>query len=89
MVTLWLCANAWDEELFTCYCAGEPAWGADGQGTLMKDIHCTMLRLMEGIDQEVQEAPTLAGYGSAADLSPHEAYRYLMLRTWCRSGTRP
>ena len=42
----------------------------------MKDIHCSLLRLMEGHDQEVQEAPTLAGYGSAADLSPHEAYRY-------------
>ncbi len=42
----------------------------------MKDIHCSLLRLMEGIDQEVQEAPTLAGYGSAADLSPHEAYRH-------------
>ena len=45
----------------------------------MKDIHCSLLRLMEGIDQEVQEAPTLAGYGSAADLSPHEAYRYLLI----------
>ena len=68
-------------------CAGEPAWGADGQGTLMKDIHCTMLRLMEGIDQEVQEAPTLAGYGSAADLSPHEAYRCFFITMLCPSGT--
>ena len=64
-------------------CAGEPAWGADGQGALMKDIHCSLLRLMEGIDQEVQEAPTLAGYGSAADLSPHEAYRYWLLCKGC------
>ena len=41
----------------------------------MSDVHCAMLRLLEGIDQEVQEAPTLAGYGSAADLYPRDAFR--------------
>lgn len=64
-----------NQSIRQCCVEGKPAWGAIGQGALMKDIHCSLLRLMEGIDQEVQEAPTLAGYGSAADLSPHEAYR--------------
>lgn len=52
----------------------------------MQDIHCSLLRLMEGHDQEVQEAPTLAGYGSAADLSPHEAYRYCLNYRMLLSG---
>ncbi len=54
-----------------------PAWGAHGQGPLLKDIHCALLRLMEGMDEEIQEAPTLAGYGSAANLAPQEAYKWV------------
>lgn len=52
-----------------------PAWGAHGQGPLLRDVHCALLRLMEGVDEEILEAPTLAGYGSAANLAPQEAYK--------------
>lgn len=63
-----------------------PGWGAHGQGPLLKDVHCALLRLMEGLDEEIQEAPTLAGYGSAADLGPQEAYRCYRAET---QPTRP
>jgi hypothetical protein len=59
-----------------------PAWGAHGQGPLLRDVHCALLRLMEGADEEILEAPTLAGYGSAAALAPQEAYKPLLGVTW-------
>ena len=66
-------------------CADKSACGEAGPGALMSDVHCAMLRLLEGIDQEVQEAPTLAGYGSAADLYPRDAYRYRNTSVLCPS----
>ena len=50
-------------------------WGEQRQGNLLRDIHSALLRLLEGLDLELQEAPTLAGYGASADLAPQEAYR--------------
>ncbi len=51
------------------------AVGAVGQGRLIRDIHSAMLRLLEGHEEELQELATMAGYGPAAELEPHAAYR--------------
>lgn len=68
--------------------AEAPGWGARGQGPLLKDVHCALLRLMEGLDEDIQEAPTLAGYGSAADLGPQEAYRSASIAPTCSRSWR-
>ena len=47
---------------------------------LLRDLHLCMLRVLEGLDLELQEAPSMAGYGSAADLGPQDVYRCLKLR---------
>ncbi|KAK9824314.1 hypothetical protein WJX72_009375 [[Myrmecia] bisecta] len=59
-----------------------PMCGAAGQAALLRDIHAALLRLVEGLDEELMEAPTMEGYGSAADLAPQEAYRPLLGVTW-------
>lgn len=51
------------------------ALGAEGQSVLLRDVHAALLRLLEGLDDNVEEAPTLAGYGAAADLAPQDVYR--------------
>ena len=58
-------------------------WGEQRQGNLLRDIHSALLRLLEGLDLELQEAPTLAGYGASADLAPQEAYRCATLAMGC------
>ena len=45
--------------------------------TLWKDLHLSMLRILEGHDVAILEAATLAGFGSAADLGPSHVYRWL------------
>lgn len=54
---------------------GAVRWGAVGQGPLLRDCHAAMLRLMEGLDEELMEPPTMEGYGSAVSLGPQEAYK--------------
>lgn len=49
--------------------------GLAGQGCLLKDLHLSLLRVLEGLDGTLQEAPTMAGYGSAAELGPRQVYR--------------
>ncbi|KAK9832062.1 hypothetical protein WJX81_003439 [Elliptochloris bilobata] len=61
---------------------GKFALGADGQSVLMRDVHAALLRLLDGLDDDVEEAPTLAGYGAAADLAPQDVYRPLLGTTW-------
>jgi hypothetical protein len=56
-------------------CAGERGCGACAQGPLLRDVHCALLRLMEGAEVALREAPTLAGYGAAAELAPRDAYK--------------
>ena len=51
------------------------ALGAEGQSVLLRDVHAALLRMLEGLDDNVEEAPTLAGYGAAADLAPQDVYR--------------
>lgn len=48
---------------------------------LLKDLHLCLLRVLEGVDVELHEAPTMAGYGAAAELGPKEVYR-------CTSNTK-
>jgi hypothetical protein len=50
-------------------------WGAAGQAALLRDVHSALLRVMEGLDEELMEAATMEGYGAAADLAPQEAYK--------------
>ena len=47
----------------------------DEHAVFLRDVHACMLRLAVGLQEEVLEAPTLAGYGAAAELAPHHAYR--------------
>ena len=62
---------------------GDPCrWGATGQGKLLCDIHSALIRILEGLDEDLMEAPTMAGYGSAADLAPQDAYRPLLGASW-------
>ena len=58
-----------------CAPGGGTGRGALAQGPLLRDVHCALLRLMEGAEVDVREAPTLAGYGAAAELAPRDAYR--------------
>ena len=51
------------------------ARGAEGQSVLLRDVHAALLRVLEGLDEGVEEAPTLAGYGAAADLAPQDVYK--------------
>ena len=51
------------------------SYGPSGQAALLRDMHAALLRLVEGLDEELMEAPTMEGYGSAADLAPQDAYR--------------
>ena len=46
---------------------------------LLRDLHLCMLRILEGLDVEPQQAPSMAGYGSAAELGPQDVYRCLKL----------
>ena len=55
---------------------GRVVSGREEQGVFLRDIHGAMLRLLEGLDEELLEAPTLAGYGAAADLGPQHSYRH-------------
>ncbi|KAL3145939.1 hypothetical protein ABBQ38_015299 [Trebouxia sp. C0009 RCD-2024] len=57
-------------------------WGATGQGKLLCDIHSALIRILEGLDEDLMEAPTMAGYGSATDLAPQDAYRPLLGASW-------
>lgn len=57
-------------------------WGPTGQGKLLCDIHSALIRLLEGLDEDLMEAPTMAGYGSATDLAPQDAYRPLLGASW-------
>ena len=38
--------------------------------------------MLEGLDEDLMEAPTMAGYGSATDLAPQDAYRPLLGASW-------
>ena len=51
------------------------SWGARGQAALLRDVHASLLRLLEGHEEELLELATLPGYGPAADLAPSDAYR--------------
>ena len=59
--------------------------GIDGELTsgnetaLLKDLHLSLVRILEGTDVTLLESPTLAGYGSAAELYPKNVYRYVLL----------
>lgn len=57
-------------------------WGPTGQGRLLCDIHSALIRVLEGLDEDLMEAPTMAGYGSATDLAPQDAYRPLLGASW-------
>ena len=57
-------------------------WGPTGQGKLLCDIHSALIRVLEGLDEDLMEAPTMAGYGSATDLAPQDAYRPLLGASW-------
>ena len=57
-------------------------WGPTGQGKLLCDIHSAFIRVLEGLDEDLMEAPTMAGYGSATDLAPQDAYRPLLGASW-------
>ncbi|KAA6418167.1 MAG: PHD zinc finger-containing [Trebouxia sp. A1-2] len=57
-------------------------WGATGQGRLLCDIHSALIRVLEGLDEDLMEAPTMAGYGSAVDLAPQDAFRPLLGASW-------
>ncbi len=57
-------------------------WGPTGQGRLLCDIHSALIRVLEGLDEDLMEAPTMAGYGSAADLAPQDAFRPLLGASW-------
>ncbi len=59
-----------------------PRWGPAGQGRLLCDIHSALIRVLEGLDEDLMEAPTMAGYGSAADLAPQDAFRPLLGASW-------
>ncbi len=59
-----------------------PRWGPTGQGRLLCDIHSALIRVLEGLDEDLMEAPTMAGYGSAADLAPQDAFRPLLGASW-------
>lgn len=61
---------------------GPCRWGATGQGKLLCDIHSALIRVLEGLDEDLMEAPTMAGYGSATDLAPQDAYRPLLGASW-------
>ena len=41
----------------------------------LKDVHLSMVRVLEGSDVALLEPPTLAGYGSAAELYPKNVFR--------------
>ena len=45
----------------------------------LKDVHMSMIRVLEGSDVGLLEPPTLAGYGSAAELYPKNIFRYVTL----------
>ncbi|KAL0046805.1 hypothetical protein WJX82_010406 [Trebouxia sp. C0006] len=57
-------------------------WGPTGQGRLLCDIHSALIRVLEGLDEDLMEAPTMAGYGSAVDLTPQDAFRPLLGASW-------
>ncbi|DBA80727.1 hypothetical protein WJX77_005653 [Trebouxia sp. C0004] len=57
-------------------------WGPTGQGRLLCDIHSALIRVLEGLDEDLMEAPTMAGYGSATDLAPQDAFRPLLGASW-------
>ncbi|KAK9840515.1 hypothetical protein WJX84_003514, partial [Apatococcus fuscideae] len=57
-------------------------WGARGQAALLRDVHASLLRLLEGHEEELLELATLPGYGPAADLAPSDAYRPLLGLSW-------
>ncbi len=57
-------------------------WGPTGQGRLLCDIHSALIRVLEGLDEDLMEAPTMAGYGSAVDLAPQDAFRPLLGASW-------
>ena len=51
-------------------------------GVFLKDVHMSMIRILEGSDVSLLEPPTLAGYGSAAELYPKNVFR-------CAFGSLP
>ncbi|KAK9841359.1 hypothetical protein WJX74_004479 [Apatococcus lobatus] len=61
---------------------GPVSWGARGQAALLRDVHASLLRLLEGHEEELLELATLPGYGPAADLAPSDAYRPLLGLSW-------
>ena len=63
-------------------------WGPTGQGKLLCDIHSALIRVLEGLDEDLMEAPTMAGYGSATDLAPQDAYRPLLGASWAELARR-
>ena len=57
-------------------------WGPVGQGRLLCDLHSALVRVLEGLDEDLMEAPTMAGYGSATDLAPADSYKPLLGAAW-------
>lgn len=57
-------------------------WGPAGQGRLLCEMHAALVRVLEGLDEDLMEAPTMAGYGSATDLAPVDSYRPLLGAAW-------
>lgn len=57
-------------------------WGPVGQGRLLCDLHAALVRVLEGLDEDLMEAPTMAGYGSATDLAPVDSYKPLLGAAW-------
>lgn len=48
----------------------------------MCDLHAALVRVLEGLDEDLMEAPTMAGYGSATDLAPVDSYKPLLGAAW-------
>ena len=57
-------------------------WGPVGQGRLLCDLHSALVRVLEGLDEDLMEAPTMAGYGSATDMAPADSYKPLLGAAW-------
>lgn len=69
------------EAAFTLASQGNEGKLAENKGiasVFLKDVHLSMVRVLEGSDVALLEAPTLAGYGSAEELYPKNVFRSVL-----------